>query len=133
MTIDRREFLTGATALAGTVLIAAAGCSPDKRVSKPDTGKIRKISEVTTPLAITMIDYSWMLKHHRYGAYEDYDKFFNELVERGYNAVRMDCFPIWLRRMKTARFRKHLSIKKKTVKECFGATTFRLALRPVKA
>lgn len=40
-----------------------------------------------------MIDYSWLLKHHRYGAYECYDRFFTELLERGYNAVRMDCFP----------------------------------------
>lgn len=99
MAIDRREFLTGAAVVAGTALIGAAACSTDKQETtgkqkiKPAPGTIQKISEVSKPLAITMIDYSWMLKHHRYGAYEDYDKFFSELVERGYNAVRMDCFP----------------------------------------
>jgi hypothetical protein len=55
--------------------------------------KIRRLSETTSPLAITMVDYSWMLKHHRYGAFDNFDRFFEELVERGYNAVRMDCFP----------------------------------------
>ncbi len=99
MAIDRREFLTGAAVIAGTTLIGATGCATDQQETtgrknkKPAQGSIQKISEVTKPLAITMVDYSWMLKHHRYGAYEDHDKFFTELVERGYNAVRMDCFP----------------------------------------
>ena len=98
MAIDRREFLTGAAVIAGATLVGGAGCSIDNqeksgKEKKFTSGKIQKISEVSKPLAITMVDYSWMLKHHRYGAYEDHDRFFSELVERGYNAVRMDCFP----------------------------------------
>ena len=93
MTVDRRKFLTGASLLAGGALIGNSGCISAQKTKRAKAGKIQKISDVTNPLAITMVDYSWMLKHHRYGAYEDYDKFFTELVERGYNAVRMDCFP----------------------------------------
>lgn len=90
---DRREFLKGASLLAGTAFVATTEGAQAEPTVKQKLGKIQKISELTNPLAITMVDYSWMLKHHRYGAYEDYDKFFTELVERGYNAVRMDCFP----------------------------------------
>lgn len=93
MTVDRRAFLREASILVGGALIGNIGCGPAETGKRAIAGKIQKISEVTNPLAITMVDYSWMLKHHRYGAYEDYDRFFTELLERGYNAVRMDCFP----------------------------------------
>lgn len=89
----RRNFLVS-TASAVTGLASSGHAAPathDGTVASP--GQIRKISQAGSPLAITMVDYSWMLKHHRYGAYADFDRFFAELVERGYNAVRMDCFP----------------------------------------
>jgi len=92
MTVDRRKFLTSASLLTGSSLISNSGCGSTQKPKRAKAGKIQNISEVTNPLAITMVDYSWMLKHHRYGAYEDYDQFFTELVKRGYNAVRMDCF-----------------------------------------
>ncbi|MGV8092543.1 MAG: cellulase-like family protein, partial [Mangrovibacterium sp.] len=41
-------------------------------------------------LAIAMWDYSWILRHHRYGEFEDWDKVLEELAERGYNAIRID-------------------------------------------
>lgn len=91
--INRRFFLKRASAMAGSTLVAAGSACQADKTPAPKAQAIRKISKVTQPLAITMVDYSWMLKHHRYGAYEDYDRFFTELVERGYNAVRMDCFP----------------------------------------
>jgi hypothetical protein len=91
--LNRRKFIAGASLLAGGLATARASDRLGRNLKGSRPGKIQKISEVTKPLAITMVDYSWMLKHHRYGAYEDYDRFFTELVERGYNAVRMDCFP----------------------------------------
>jgi hypothetical protein len=98
--VSRREAMRrlgivagSAGALAGAAVVSAGGCSPTATSNGPLPGPIQKISEVTDPLAITMVDYSWLLKHHRYGAYENYDQFMSELVERGYNAVRMDCFP----------------------------------------
>ena len=79
--------------MVGAALTGAAACSSEDKETKPSVDKSQRISEVTNPLAVTMVDYSWMLQHHRYGAYEDFDRFFTELVQRGYNAVRMDCFP----------------------------------------
>ena len=51
------------------------------------------ISQTKNPLAIAMWDFSWILRHHRYGEFENWDKVLKELVERGYNAVRIDAMP----------------------------------------
>ncbi|MCK5775565.1 MAG: hypothetical protein KAH25_05290, partial [Bacteroidales bacterium] len=52
-----------------------------------------KLSKLKNPIAIAMWDYSWILRHHRYGEFEDWDKVLNELSIRGYNAIRIDCMP----------------------------------------
>jgi len=51
------------------------------------------ISQTKNPLAIAMWDFSWILRHHRYGEFENWDKVLKELVERGYNAIRIDAMP----------------------------------------
>ncbi len=81
--MNRRSFLkftAGSTAAS----IAAAGESP---VNPATTGDIRK------PLAIAMWDYSWILRHHRYGSFENWDTTLDQLAERGYNAIRLDAMP----------------------------------------
>ena len=45
------------------------------------------------PLAINMWDNTWLLRHYKGGSFEDWDKCLDELLERGYNALRIDCFP----------------------------------------
>ena len=40
-----------------------------------------------------MWDYSWILRHHKFGEFEDWDKVLAELAERGYNAIRIDAMP----------------------------------------
>lgn len=45
------------------------------------------------PLAITMWDSSWLRRRYAGGGFEDWDKALDELADRGYNAVRIDCFP----------------------------------------
>ncbi len=40
-----------------------------------------------------MWDFSWILLHHKYGEFEDWDTVLQGLVERGYNAIRMDAMP----------------------------------------
>jgi len=49
-----------------------------------------KISRTGTPLAIAMWDFSWLQRHHRLGEFEDFDHVLDGLVDRGYNAVRID-------------------------------------------
>ncbi len=46
-----------------------------------------------SPLAIAMWDFSWLLRHHRLGEFENWDRVLDELADRGYNALRIDCFP----------------------------------------
>jgi hypothetical protein len=40
-----------------------------------------------------MWDFSWILRHHKFGEFEDWDQVLQELAERGYNAIRMDAMP----------------------------------------
>jgi len=51
------------------------------------------VSRQDKPLAIAMWDYSWILRHHRYGEFENWDRVLEGLAERGYNAIRMDAMP----------------------------------------
>lgn len=49
--------------------------------------------EVFNALAITMWDFSWIERRWPGAGFEDMDKALDELVERGYNAIRIDAFP----------------------------------------
>ena len=40
-----------------------------------------------------MWDFSWLLRHHPCGEFEDWDGVLDGLVERGHNAIRLDVFP----------------------------------------
>lgn len=47
----------------------------------------------TSPLAITMWDFSWLERRWDGAGYQDWDRALDELAERGYDAVRIDAFP----------------------------------------
>lgn len=47
---------------------------------------------LSKPVAIAMWDYSWLLRHHL-GEFADFDRVLDALVDRGYNAVRIEAFP----------------------------------------
>lgn len=49
--------------------------------------------EFTHSLPIAMWDSSWIELHYPGGPFEDWDKVIDELVERGYEAVRIDVAP----------------------------------------
>jgi hypothetical protein len=50
-------------------------------------------SKIIKPRAITMWDFSWLERRWPGAGYEDWDKALDELLERGYNAVRIDAYP----------------------------------------
>ncbi|WP_304941735.1 cellulase-like family protein [Vallitalea guaymasensis] len=51
------------------------------------------LRELKHPVAIAMWDFSWLIRSHKGGGFEDWDKALDELVERGYNAIRIEVFP----------------------------------------
>lgn len=51
------------------------------------------ISSQRRALAIAMWDFSWILRHHRLGEFENWDAVLDQLAERGYNAIRIDAMP----------------------------------------
>jgi len=93
MRIGRREFiqksLIGAGTLAAMPSFANGGASDDKEGQAYGT----QISQIKKPLAIAMWDFSWILRHHRYGSFENWDRTLAGLAKRGYNAIRIDAMP----------------------------------------
>jgi len=83
----RREFIKKSSLAAGALL---ASCSSPMTSARTRTVPV---SDLSKPLAIAMWDYSWILRHHRYGEFENWDMVLEGLAERGYNAIRMDAMP----------------------------------------
>ncbi len=80
--ITRSQFLKGAAAAAGALTLrpmvaAAAKAGPCER----------------RPRAITMWDFSWLERRWPGAGYEDWDQILDELVLRGYDAIRIDIYP----------------------------------------
>ncbi|MDX2442198.1 MAG: cellulase-like family protein [Bacteroidales bacterium] len=91
--IDRRNFIKNATAITGAMMIPSILTSNSNTQLFVTNNSPIDLMEMENPVAITMWDYSWLLRHHKYGDFEDWDKVLDGLVERGYNALRIDCFP----------------------------------------
>ena len=53
-------------------------------------------------LTIAMWDFSWLYMHYSGGAFEDFDLVTDELVERGFNTVRIDAFPLIIGKLEKA-------------------------------
>jgi hypothetical protein len=84
--MKRRKFIHKSLAASSIAMIPQIGYDIQSQ-------KSHRITHLTKPVAIAMWDFSWLLRHHRIGSFEDWDKVLDGLAERGYNAIRMDCFP----------------------------------------
>ncbi|MGQ8335353.1 cellulase-like family protein [Sunxiuqinia sp. A32] len=82
--MERKDFIKYSTLVTGAML--SGGISTASRFAKPSAKKIE-------PLAIAMWDFSWLERRWAGAGYEDWDQALDELVERGYNAVRIDAYP----------------------------------------
>jgi Sugar-binding cellulase-like len=69
--------------------MGAAASGPDRDRS-PSANRIKRL---TRPLAITMWDFSWLERRWPGAGYEDWDSVLDQLVARGYDAVRIDPYP----------------------------------------
>ena len=87
--MERRDFMKKFAAISalgsfGDVVSKASELSSDVKSRKQKQAQ---------PLAITMWDFSWLERRWPGAGYEDWDKILDELLERGYNAVRIDAYP----------------------------------------
>lgn len=88
--MQRRNFIKKAALIAAASqagMLAANGISTTSVFQNSLPGKNKK------PRAITMWDFSWLERRWPGAGYEDWDKILDELVDRGYNAVRIDAYP----------------------------------------
>ena len=71
-----------------TVFFAAA-----ENAEGTAAGKKTHVRRLTHSVALAMWDFSWLVRCHAGGGFENIDQALDELCERGYNAVRIDVFP----------------------------------------
>lgn len=94
MAINRRDFLKNSSVvLAGLTAATTANTTPKRALATSGADGSSKISELKKNTAIAMWDFSWILRHHRYGSFENWDEVLEGLAERGYDSIRMDCMP----------------------------------------
>jgi hypothetical protein len=88
--MKRRRFLNTTAGVAAGTLGGAAFAAD----SLPGRSKEQiKAGTKAFPLAITMWEFSWLERRWPGAGYEDWDLALSELVERGYDAIRIDAFP----------------------------------------
>ena len=86
----RRTFLERT---AGAMLLGGLDTGISASVLAEQPKRLSVIRRLKNPVAIAMWDFSWLLRRHPHGGFENYDRALDELAERGYNAVRIDVFP----------------------------------------
>ncbi len=95
----RRDFIQAAG-----LAIAGAAIGPSAAAADPSAGPRRPrplkfsadMREGLNPRRVTnaMWDYSWLTQHYPGGAFANFDKAADDLMERGFNTVRIDAFPL---------------------------------------
>jgi hypothetical protein len=90
--MKRRVFLNQSSGLALGTLAGIRVFNAETQHEDPDLGTARKDPK-PYPLAITMWEFSWLERRWPGAGYEDWDQALTELVERGYDAIRIDPFP----------------------------------------
>jgi hypothetical protein len=93
MATDRRRFVKQISAGAAMIAIPAAITGIKDQYAFPEIIQAVRVSRLDKPVAIAMWDFSWILRHHRYGEFENWDNVLEGLAERGYNAIRIDAMP----------------------------------------
>ncbi|HEX3628555.1 MAG TPA: cellulase-like family protein [Verrucomicrobiae bacterium] len=105
--LSRRNFLKTAS-----LALPLSATLPMTMAAAPQTEASARISDGNTyfdkgtRLAISMWDFSWLFANCPGGAYEDLERRVAEAAERGYNTLRIDCFP-WGFRESESRFEKN--------------------------
>jgi hypothetical protein len=96
--INRRKFIKSTSIVAGGLALPGVSNGLINGFTEPELFNPIRVSQLKKPVAIAMWDYSWILRHHKFGEFENWDKVLNELAERGYNAIRIDAMPQFIAR-----------------------------------
>lgn len=88
----RREFLKASALMLPLSGASLCAMTPDESVVKTSSAR-RTYFDKGKRLSISMWDFSWLMAHQKGGAYEDLERRVAEAAERGYNTLRVDCFP----------------------------------------
>ena len=113
---SRRTFLKSAALAAPIMLGGLPGESQVKSAAAtPKSGTAassglalsRNYLGKNTRLSIAMWDFSWLMAHYPGGAYEDLEQRVAEAAERGYNTLRVDCFPSHILERETTFLKKN--------------------------
>jgi hypothetical protein len=97
--MSRRDFILKASggmvalAVGSSLLSTAKAATNPTAASDAPVARPRTYADRGTRLTISMWDFSWLMAHHPGGAYEDLERRVAEAAERGYNTLRVDCFP----------------------------------------
>lgn len=104
--LSRRNFLkTASLALPlSTALPMTMAAEPQARASAASRGNT--YFDKGARLAISMWDFSWLFASCPGGAYENLERRVAEAADRGYNTLRIDCFP-WAFLEPQSRFEKN--------------------------
>ncbi len=99
MPSTRRDFIQAAgLAIAGAAIgRPAAAADPAEAPARPRPLRFAAdMRDGLNPRRVTnaMWDYSWLTQHYPGGAFADFGRAADELVERGFNTVRIDAFPL---------------------------------------
>lgn len=109
MNTTRRDFVqSAALAVAGTAF-GTRSQAADVAATKPELQRPQPLRftadmrDGLTPRRVTnaMWDFSWLTQHYAGGAFPDFGKAADELVERGFNTVRIDAFPLVIGALKS--------------------------------
>ena len=134
--MERREFIRN-TAIAGSAALALPGSmlagNGNPGVKELKSNVKLPISKIDKPLAIAMWDFSWILRHHKYGEFEDWDKALEGLAERGYNAIRMDAMPQFVAADKNGKISEEFRATKKDWTPALWGNDYSMSFRPREA
>ena len=82
--MTRQEVLFGMLASGAAMSVGSRPVAAAAKLAPPRLPRAR---------AITMWDFSWLERRWDGAGYEDWDRALDELLERGYDAVRIDAYP----------------------------------------